>query len=47
MAKAKFSSSTSSIDKPKISRPGVHSKTKTSNHKKSKNYKKKYRGQGK
>lgn len=27
-------------------RPGVHAKTKTSNHKNSKNYKKKYRGQG-
>ena len=30
----------------KVSRPGVHAKTKTSNHKKSKNYKKAYRGQG-
>ena len=29
-----------------ISRPGVHAKTKTSNHKKSKNYRKSYRGQG-
>ena len=29
-----------------ISRPGVHAKTKHSNHKKSKNYKKAYRGQG-
>lgn len=28
-------------------RPGVHSKTKTSRLKSSKNYKKKYRGQGK
>lgn len=33
--------------KKKISRPGVHSKKKTSNIKKSKNYKKRYRGQGK
>lgn len=33
--------------KKKVSRPGVHSKKKTSNIKKSKNYKKKYRGQGK
>jgi len=30
-----------------VSRPGVHSKTRTSNHKQSKNYKKAYRGQGK
>ena len=30
----------------KISRPGIHAKTKTSNHKQSKNYKKAYRGQG-
>ena len=33
--------------KSKIKRPGVHSKTKTSNTKTSKNYKKTYRGQGK
>ena len=32
--------------KPKVSRPGVHSKTKTSSSKKSKNYKKAYRAQG-
>lgn len=30
----------------KVSRPGIHAKTKTSNHKNSKNYKKSYRGQG-
>ena len=30
----------------KTTRPGVHAKTKHSNHKKSKNYKKTYRGQG-
>lgn len=35
-----------SMDKPKKSRPGVHSKNNTSKSKKSKNYKKKYRGQG-
>jgi len=29
-----------------ISRPGVHSKTKSSKLKSSKNYKKKYKGQG-
>jgi len=34
-------------NKPKITRPGVHAKTKTSKNKKSKNYKKLYRGQGK
>ena len=28
-------------------RPGVHSKNNSSNHKQSKNYKKKYKGQGK
>ena len=33
-------------DKPKVSRPNVHAKTKTSNSKNSTNYKKKYRGQG-
>jgi|TARA_B110000495_G_scaffold182293_1_gene177729 hypothetical protein len=32
--------------KKKIRRKGVHSKTKTSNHKQSKNYKKKKQGQG-
>jgi hypothetical protein len=32
--------------KPKISRPGVHAKTKTSRSKRSKNYKKAYRSQG-
>lgn len=31
----------------KVSRPGVHAKTKTSKHKKSKNYRKSYKGQGK
>ena len=33
-------------DGHKTSRPGVHAKTKHSNHKQSKNYKKSYRGQG-
>jgi len=32
--------------KPKVSRPGVHSKTKTSKSKRSKNYKKSYKKQG-
>lgn len=31
----------------KVSRPGVHAKTKTSTMKSSKNYRKAYRGQGK
>jgi len=35
-----------SLETPKVSRPGVHAKSKTSNNKKSKNYKKLYRGQG-
>lgn len=35
------------VDKVKKKRKGVHSKCKTSHSKKSKNYKKKYRGQGK
>ena len=33
-------------EKSKVRRPGVHAKTKTSNNKQSKNYVKKYRGQG-
>jgi hypothetical protein len=34
------------IKKNKVSRPGVHAKTKTSKDKRSKNYKKSYKGQG-
>ena len=33
-------------EKVKVKRPGVKAKTKTSNNKQSKNYVKKYRGQG-
>ena len=33
-------------EKTKERRPGVHAKTKTSNNKQSKNYVKKYKGQG-
>lgn len=33
--------------KPKVSRPGVHAKSKNSVHKTGKNYNKPYRGQGK
>jgi hypothetical protein len=43
---ARVSSTTSKLEKRNVSRPGVHSKTKTSKNKRSKNYKKSYRGQG-
>jgi hypothetical protein len=45
MAKAKQSDS-GKLVKNKVKRPGVHAKTKTSQLKSSKNYQKKYRGQG-
>jgi hypothetical protein len=35
------------IEKPKKKRKGIHAKSKTSLSKNSKNYKKKYKGQGK
>ena len=35
------------VNKPKVKRPGVHAKTKTSKLKNSKNYQKAYKGQGK
>lgn len=47
MAKVKTSTATLWKAKPKVSRPGVHAKTKTSKTKTSRNYKKAYRGQGK
>lgn len=47
MAKTKtYSASSTKQDKPKKKRPGVHSKTKSSKMKNSKNYKKSYCGQG-
>lgn len=47
MAKKSSNTNTSQVlKKPKVKRPNVHSKKKTSNHKSSKNYKKKYVGQG-
>jgi hypothetical protein len=50
MAKAAKSKSTSAVsvrkDKGKVSRPGIHAKTKSSKLKSSKNYKKINRGQG-
>jgi len=45
-AKAKVSSTPTKVDRPKVSRPGVHAKCKTSKLKRSKNYKKSYKGQG-
>lgn len=47
MAKTKTQTASTFQAKPKVSRPGVHSKNKTSNLKTSKNYAKSYRGQGK
>ena len=48
MAKSSKTSSTSTLLKGgKTKRPGVHSKSKTSKLKTSRNYTKKYRGQGK
>jgi len=46
MAKKEKPSASSWSAKPKISRPGIHAKTKTSKTKTSKNYKKLYKGQG-
>jgi hypothetical protein len=46
MAKNTKTSTTSKIDKPKVSRKGVHAKKKSSKLKTSKNYKKRYCGQG-
>jgi len=40
------SNSTGAQSSSKVSRPGVHSKTKSSVSKSSKNYKKAYKGQG-
>lgn len=44
--KEKISSVKAWSAKSKVSRPGVHAKTKTSSTKTSKNYQKKYKGQG-
>lgn len=46
-AKVKSSSTIVKVEKPKVSRPGVHAKSKTSKLKSSKNYIKLNRGQGK
>lgn len=42
----KIESSDNFSESPKVKRPGVHSKNKSSRVKNSKNYKKLYRGQG-
>lgn len=47
MAKAKTTTANIKRSTTTISRPGVHSKAKTSKLKNSKNYKKLYKGQGK
>jgi hypothetical protein len=43
---AKVQTTATKLVKPKVARPGIHSKTKTSVSKQSKNYKKQYRSQG-
>lgn len=43
---AKQSSTISFVRKPRVKRPGIHSKSKSSKIKGSKNYKKQYKGQG-
>lgn len=47
MAKPKAQSIIKKLDKPKVANPGVHAKKKASKLKSSKNYLKRYRGQGK
>jgi hypothetical protein len=47
MAKSKSQTVTLKKDESKVSRPGVHAKTKTSKLKSSKKYRKLYKGQGK
>lgn len=44
---AKVKNESTKVENKKISRPGVHAKSKTSSLKDSKNYKKSYKGQGK
>jgi hypothetical protein len=46
MAKLKSTQSSTFTPKPKVKRPGIHSKKSTSKLKSSKNYQKKYVGQG-
>lgn len=44
---ARLSTTSTRMETPKTKRPGIHAKTKHSNSKNAKHYKKKYRGQGK
>lgn len=46
MAKKTTTTTSNYLAKPRVKRPGIHSKKKTSKLKSSKNYKKLYRGQG-
>lgn len=46
-AKAKISATSMFVRKPRVKRPGVHAKSKTSSNKTSKNYVKPYCNQGK
>jgi hypothetical protein len=46
MAKAKQANTSTKLEKTRKKRPGVHSKSKSSKLKSSKNYLKKYKGQG-
>jgi hypothetical protein len=46
MAKVKTPSAISLNKRPKVTRAGVHAKTKISKSKNSKNYRKSYKGQG-
>lgn len=46
MAKKTTTTSSNYLEKSRVKRPGIHSKKKTSRLKKSKSYKKLYRGQG-
>ena len=43
---AKFNLTPGKVERNKKKRPGVHAKTKTSKLKNSKNYRKRYKGQG-
>lgn len=47
MAKIKATTTVKTYKKTKVSRPGVHAKTKSSKLKHSKNYRKAYKQQGK
>jgi hypothetical protein len=43
---ARLQNTTAKVEKPKVTRKGVHAKTKVSKSKSASNYKKAYRGQG-